>query len=87
MPSVGMGIREYTSWWISGAGVLFSVALSISLTLSPLTSHLWWALWYLWKHRAALAGGQRHLLAPSASLPKCVCVRVCGVFNICEKTN
>lgn len=43
MPSVGMGIREYTSWWISGARVLFSVALSISLTLSPLTSHLWWA--------------------------------------------
>lgn len=39
-PSVGMGIREYTSWWISGARVLFSVALSISLTLSPLTSHL-----------------------------------------------
>lgn len=39
-PSVGVGIREYTSWWISGARVLFSVALSISLTLSPLTSHL-----------------------------------------------
>lgn len=35
-----MGIREYTSWWISGARVLFSVAPSISLTLSPLTSHL-----------------------------------------------
>lgn len=36
--SVGMGIREYASWWISGARVLFSVALSISLTLSPRTS-------------------------------------------------
>lgn len=43
MPSVGVGIGEYTSWWISGARVLFSVALSISLTLSPLTSPLWWA--------------------------------------------
>lgn len=43
MPSVGMGIREYTSSWISGARVLFSVALSISLTPRPLTSHLSWA--------------------------------------------
>lgn len=65
--SAGMGIREYTSGWLSGAGVLFSVALSISLTLSPLTSHLWWARWYLWKHGAALARGQRRKLGPSAA--------------------
>lgn len=43
LPSVGVGIREYTFSWISGVRVLFSVARSISLTLRPLTSHLSWA--------------------------------------------
>lgn len=40
---VHLGIGENTSSWISAARVLFSVALSISLTLGPLTSHLRWA--------------------------------------------
>lgn len=54
---VVVGLGEYASSWISVDRVLFCVALSISVTSGPLTSHLRWAQPYLWRHDVCLCGG------------------------------
>lgn len=64
MPSVGaaVGLGEYASSWISGARVLFSVALSISLTPGPPDRPSQVGLAYLWKHEVCPCGGHRDKL-------------------------